>query len=153
MNSIRIGLTARLKNATGSFAPIVTSSGSMSVDPTVIWRAFVPPGTVTGVVLLGPAQPTSTAATIQPTTARVAPVTEPLLADRGSGPFLRGRPSPVKGDAVAMSNVRITVTERGGRRYASSGSRWEPIVGYSRAVRTGDVITITGTVGVNPDGS
>jgi enamine deaminase RidA (YjgF/YER057c/UK114 family) len=49
--------------------------------------------------------------------------------------------------------VKVTVTERGGRRYASTGARWEPIVGYSRAVRVGDVIQVTGTVGLESDGS
>ena len=49
--------------------------------------------------------------------------------------------------------VNVTTREAHGRRYASTGSKWEPIVGYSRAVRTGNVITVTGTVGVNPDGS
>lgn len=51
------------------------------------------------------------------------------------------------------SDITITVTERAGRKYASSGSRWEPIMGYSRAVRTGSTIAVTGTVGVNADGS
>ncbi len=50
------------------------------------------------------------------------------------------------------SNVNITVTERNGRKYASSGSSWEPVIGYSRAVRTGDLISVTGTVGVEADG-
>jgi enamine deaminase RidA (YjgF/YER057c/UK114 family) len=49
--------------------------------------------------------------------------------------------------------VKITVSERNGRRYASSGSAWEPVVGYSRAVRSGDTITVTGTVGIGADGS
>jgi enamine deaminase RidA (YjgF/YER057c/UK114 family) len=49
--------------------------------------------------------------------------------------------------------VKVTVTERGGRRYASTGSAWEPVVGYSRAVRTGDQIAVTGTVGVEADGT
>jgi enamine deaminase RidA (YjgF/YER057c/UK114 family) len=49
--------------------------------------------------------------------------------------------------------VNVTVREAHGRRYASTGSKWEPIIGYSRAVRTGNVITVTGTVGVNADGT
>jgi enamine deaminase RidA (YjgF/YER057c/UK114 family) len=49
--------------------------------------------------------------------------------------------------------VNVTVTERGGRRYASTGSAWEPVVGYSRAVRTGDQIAVTGTLGVEADGT
>ena len=50
--------------------------------------------------------------------------------------------------------IRITTTEGpGGRRLASSGSKWEPVMGYSRAVRVGNTIAVTGTVGVNADGS
>jgi enamine deaminase RidA (YjgF/YER057c/UK114 family) len=52
-----------------------------------------------------------------------------------------------------MSNVTITVTERAGRRCASSGSLWEPIVGYSRAAPHGNTIAVTGTVGSNADGT
>lgn len=51
------------------------------------------------------------------------------------------------------SDVKITVTERAGRQTASSGSKWEPIMGYSRAVRSGNVIAVTGTVGINADGT
>lgn len=52
-----------------------------------------------------------------------------------------------------MSDVAITKSERNGRVYASTGSAWEPVVGYSRAVRTRDTITVTGTVGIAADGS
>ena len=47
----------------------------------------------------------------------------------------------------------VTVTERHGRRYASTGNRWERALGYSRAVRAGDRICVTGTLGVEPDGT
>src|SRR5262249_19301377 len=43
--------------------------------------------------------------------------------------------------------------DRAGRKTASSGSKWEPIMGYSRAVRSGNIIAVTGTVGINADGT
>jgi enamine deaminase RidA (YjgF/YER057c/UK114 family) len=49
-------------------------------------------------------------------------------------------------------NVKITVTERNGRNCVSTGSPWELAIGYSRAVRAGDFIFVTGTVGVEADG-
>jgi enamine deaminase RidA (YjgF/YER057c/UK114 family) len=52
-----------------------------------------------------------------------------------------------------MSDIKITVEERAGRRCASSESKWEPIMGYSRAVRSGDTIAVTGSVGINADGT
>jgi enamine deaminase RidA (YjgF/YER057c/UK114 family) len=52
-----------------------------------------------------------------------------------------------------MSDIRITVTDRSGRQCASSGAKWEPIMGYSRAVRSGKVIAVTGCVGINADGT
>jgi enamine deaminase RidA (YjgF/YER057c/UK114 family) len=52
------------------------------------------------------------------------------------------------------SDINITVTDRAnGVRTASSGSKWEPIMGYSRAVRSGSHVAVTGTVGVNADGT
>ena len=51
------------------------------------------------------------------------------------------------------SDIRITVTDRFGRKTASSGSKWEPIMGYSRAVRSGSFIAVTGSVGINADGT
>jgi enamine deaminase RidA (YjgF/YER057c/UK114 family) len=52
-----------------------------------------------------------------------------------------------------MSDIKITVADRAGRKCASSGSKWEPIMGYSRAVRSGNCIAVTGTVGINADGT
>jgi enamine deaminase RidA (YjgF/YER057c/UK114 family) len=51
------------------------------------------------------------------------------------------------------NDIKVTVTESNGRRRASSGSPWEPTVGYARAVRAGNTIAITGTVGINADGT
>ena len=51
------------------------------------------------------------------------------------------------------SDINITVTEHGLHKCASSGSKWEPIMGYSRAVRSGNIIAVTGSVGINADGT
>jgi enamine deaminase RidA (YjgF/YER057c/UK114 family) len=43
------------------------------------------------------------------------------------------------------------ISERGASKTCSTGSAWEPKMGYSRAVRKGSLIFVTGTVGINAD--
>jgi enamine deaminase RidA (YjgF/YER057c/UK114 family) len=51
-----------------------------------------------------------------------------------------------------MSHLpNYVITDRNGAKTVSTGSAWEPKMGYSRAVRKGNLIFVTGTVGINAD--
>jgi enamine deaminase RidA (YjgF/YER057c/UK114 family) len=47
----------------------------------------------------------------------------------------------------------MAVSKVGGRLVVSTSTRWEPVIGYSRAVRAGNWILVTGTIGLRPDGT
>jgi len=50
-----------------------------------------------------------------------------------------------------MSLPNYVITDRNGAKTCSTGSAWEPKMGYSRAVRKANLIFVTGTVGINAD--
>jgi enamine deaminase RidA (YjgF/YER057c/UK114 family) len=51
------------------------------------------------------------------------------------------------------SDIKLTLARRHGRECVSTGVPWESVVGYSRAVRAENAIYVTGTLGLEPDGT
>jgi enamine deaminase RidA (YjgF/YER057c/UK114 family) len=54
---------------------------------------------------------------------------------------------------LALTTLAPAAAPRAERTLISSGSKWEALAGYSRAVVQGDWIFVSGTVGASPDGS
>ena len=48
---------------------------------------------------------------------------------------------------------QMELASSGNRSWVSTGSDWEKKIGYSRAVKTGPFVFVSGTVGKNVDGS
>ncbi len=51
-----------------------------------------------------------------------------------------------------LKNMKIE-KNAAGREVAITGAPWEPVIGYSRAMRVGDRIEVTGTIGLDENGA
>src|SRR5437773_6020870 len=54
-------------------------------------------------------------------------------------------------DGWSLQISKIKLQHKMTRENFSSGAKWEDVVGYSRAVKVGNVVEVTGTVAINDD--